>query len=197
MTCEIELKARVADPEAVKKRLFGLGVWGGSYTKEDCYWKGGGEKCALPASGLRVRRESRILPDGTGRASCIVTFKTKETRDRIEVNNENEFSVSDGETFSALLPRLGLHEDYRKQKTGEVWTVDHNITAELAQVGDTRCSLGYFLEIEIITDRDTPAVVQTARARLLRLLADCALDESRIEPRYYVELLRNPAAINA
>jgi adenylate cyclase class 2 len=195
MSCEIELKARVEDPEAVKTRLAGLGVWGGSYTKEDCYWKAapgsGAEGGALPASGLRVRRESRKLPDGTvDDAACIVTFKTKEKRDGIEVNEENEFTVSDGDAFAALLPRLGLHEDYRKTKTGEVWTVDGTITAELAEVGDSRRSLGLFLELEIITDRDDPATVKTARARLLKLLAACDLGEDRIESRYYAEMLK-------
>jgi adenylate cyclase class 2 len=189
MSCEIELKARVENPEAVKKRLSGLGVWGGSYTKEDCYWKATPENSVSPASGLRVRRESRRLPDGTVAAVCDVTFKTKEKRDGIEVNEENEFTVSDGDTFSALLVRLGLYEDYRKKKTGEVWTVD-GITAELAEVGDSRCSLGVFLELEIIADRNDPVTVKTARARLLRLLAGCGLGEDQIEPRYYAEMFR-------
>jgi adenylate cyclase class 2 len=185
---EIELKARVEDPEAVKRRLFGLGVWGGAYTKEDCYWKADAGNSMLPASGLRVRRESRKLPDGNAASACTVTFKTKEKRDGIEVNEETEFTVSDGDAFSALLSRLGLHEDYRKTKTGEVWTVD-GITAELAEVGDSRRSLGVFLEIEIIADNDNPATVETARARLLGLLADCGLGEDRIESRYYAEML--------
>jgi adenylate cyclase class 2 len=186
VSCEIELKAHVDDPEAVKKRLSALGVWGGSYIKEDCYWNGAG---ALPPSGLRVRHETRTLPDRTTAAACIVTFKTKEKRDGIEVNEENEFTVSDGGTFSALLPRLGLHEDYRKKKAGEVWIVDGDITAELAQVGDSRRSLGFFLELEIISDRDDPDTVRIARSRLLTLLAACALPESQIEPRYYAEML--------
>ncbi|MDR1230789.1 MAG: class IV adenylate cyclase [Spirochaetaceae bacterium] len=190
MSCEIELKAHAEDPEAVKKRLSRLGVWGGSYTKEDCYWKADAGNSALPASGLRVRHESRKLPDGTiDDAACIVTFKTKEKRDGIEVNEENEFSVSDGDTFSALLPRLGLHEDYRKRKTGEVWIADGDITAELAEVSDSRRSLGVFLELEIIADNDSPATVKAARARLLALLAACGLPEHRIEPRYYAEML--------
>jgi adenylate cyclase class 2 len=193
MSCEIELKAHAEDPEAVKKRLAGLGVWGGSYVKEDCYWKAAGESGVLPASGLRVRRESRKLPDGTIDAACTVTFKTKEKRDGIEVNEENEFTVSDGTLFSALLTRLGLREDHRKRKTGEVWTVDGDITAELAEVGDSRRSLGVFLELEIIADNDSPATVKTARARLLALLAACGLPEDRIESRYYAELLSGTA----
>jgi adenylate cyclase class 2 len=189
VSCEIELKARVDDPDAVKKRLSGLGVWGGSYIKEDCYWNNA-ENSALPASGLRVRRENRVLPDGTTSAACVVTFKTKEKRDGIEVNEETEFTVSDGGVFSSLLPRLGLHEDSRKKKTGEVWMVDGSITAELAQVGDRRRSLGFFLELEIISDRSDSDTVRTARASLLKLLADCGLGEDRIESRYYAEMLQ-------
>jgi adenylate cyclase class 2 len=193
MSYEIELKAHVEDREAVKKRLSGLGVWGGSYRKDDCYWKSasGG---ALPDSGLRVRRETRKLPDGDTAASCVVTFKTKEQRDGmagIEINEENEFTVSDGETFSALLSRLGLHKDYHKHKTGEVWIVDGGITAELAEVGDDRQSLGVFLELEIIADGGDPATVKSARARLLKLLVRCGLGEDRIESRYYAEMLRS------
>jgi adenylate cyclase class 2 len=194
MAYEIELKARVEAREAVKKRLSGLGVWGGSYSKDDCYWKPVADTDTLPASGVRVRRETRKLPEGTIAAACLVTFKTKENRDGIEVNEENEFTVSDGETFSALLSRLGLYEDYRKTKTGEVWTVDGTITAELAEVGDSRCSLGIFLELEIIADRTEPETIATARARLLKLLADCGLGEDRIESRYYAEMLRSGSA---
>jgi adenylate cyclase class 2 len=190
VTCEIELKAHAADPAAVKKRLSGLGVWGGSYIKADCYWKSDRDDSALPASGVRVRRESRNLPDGSAGAACVVTFKTKEKRDGIEVNEENEFTVSDGDTFSELLSRLGLHEDYHKKKTGEVWIVDGDITAELAEVGGTRRSLGYFLEIEIIAAQDDPDTVKAARTRLLALLAGCGLGQDRIESRYYAEMLR-------
>jgi adenylate cyclase class IV len=67
--------------------------------------------------------------------------------------------------------------------------VDGDITAELAEVGDSRRSLGVFLELEIIADNDRPATVKTARARLLALLTACGLPEDRIESRYYGELL--------
>jgi adenylate cyclase class 2 len=189
MVAEIELKAHVADRLAVKKRLSGLGVWGGSYIKNDCYWKPAADNGALPASGLRVRFERRELPNGEIAAACVVTFKNKEKRDGIEVNEETEFSVSDGDAFSGLLSRLGLHEDYRKTKIGDVWTVDSNITAELAEVGDSRRCLGIFLELEIIAKEDDFATVSTARARLLRLLSDCGLGEDQIESRYYAEML--------
>ena len=191
MSYEIELKARVEEREAVKKRLSTLGVWGGSYRKDDCYWKPASGGGGLPDSGLRVRRETRVLPDGNPAVLCAVTFKTKEKRDGIEVNEENEFTVSDGGIFSALLARLGLTEDYRKHKTGEVWIVDSTITAELAEVGDDRRSLGWFLELEIIAESEAPQTVSTARSRLLKLLADCGIGEDRIESRYYAEMLRS------
>jgi adenylate cyclase class 2 len=189
MACEIELKARVTDRGAVETRLSVLGVYGGSYTKEDRYWKPSVEGGGLPASGVRLRRETRCLPDGSPAALFVVTFKTKEKRDGIEVNEENEFTVSDEAPFCALLARAGLREAYTKKKTGAVWDVE-GISAELAEVGDDRRSLGWFLELEIIADNDRPATVETARRRLFTLLSDCGLSREDIEERYYAEMLR-------
>ena len=157
----------------------------------------------MPDSGLRVRRETRTLPDGQAAASCIVTFKTKERRmdgpsgGTIEVNEEHEFTVSDGVVFSGLLSRLGLREDYAKQKRGAVWTIGDEarrsdcITAELAEVAGSRHSLGWFLELQIITENSDESVVQSIRARLLGLLDRCGLGPASIEGRYYAELLRS------
>jgi predicted adenylyl cyclase CyaB len=143
-----------------------------------------------PVVGLRVRRETQVSPDGEASGVCVVTFKTKQKWDGIEINEENEFTVSDGDVFSTLLGRLGFREDYHKHKTGDRWVVD-GVTAELAEVGDDRRSLGVFLELEIITDESDPGVVESAGARLFALLAGCGVGKDRIESRYYEELLRS------
>ena len=140
---------------------------------------------------MRVRTERRVLPDGGGKSACLVTFKIKERRlDGLEVNRETEFSVSEGAAFTGLLSWLGFAPGFCKHKTGEVWDVD-GVTAELADVAVGVEPLGRFLELEIITTDNGAQMVETARARLLAVLAACGLGEDSIEKRYYTELARH------
>jgi adenylate cyclase class 2 len=118
----------------------------------------------------------------------VVNFKRKEVRDGMEVNDEREFSVSDAEVFAELLKRLGLEPWIRKRKIGEAWNLD-GITAELSLV----VGLGRFIELEILADSDDGATVAAARARLLDAVDRLGVDRSRIEGRYYTELLREAA----
>lgn len=184
MAIEIELKAWADDPAAVRARLSEAGDFLGSYEKDDEYWK----DAAVPGgrelgSGVRIRRLS--APGGAGPASrAVATFKRKEVRDGIEVNDEREFEVSDAEAFAELLSRLGLSPWIRKRKVGAAWNLD-GITAELSELA----GLGTFVELEILSDTDESETVARARERLLRALAALGVPEDRIEGRYYTEML--------
>ncbi|MDR1468653.1 MAG: hypothetical protein LBT00_05105 [Spirochaetaceae bacterium] len=59
MPCEIEPKARVGDREAVKKRLFGLGV--GNCRKDDCLGKSASDFPARPASTVIASKSPVIV----------------------------------------------------------------------------------------------------------------------------------------
>jgi len=189
---EIEIKAHVAasEVEAVKAALERVAVPLGSFEKRDVYWRpaavaagsaaGAAGAAGLPASGARVRRESRVRPDGAATKTCLVTFKAKEVRDGVEVNDEREFAVSRPDVFEDLLTRLGLAPGAAKTKRG--WAFARgDLTAELAEVGP----LGWFVEIEILGTDD----VEAARGRLLGMLAEIGVDEAAVEGRYYTEML--------
>jgi len=187
MAVEIELKARLGDFAPVKERLSVLGEYCRSYTKFDTYWLPARANDGVP-SGVRLRRDSGIDADGSAHESILVTYKTKEIFNGIEVNDESEFTVSDAVPFEALLDRLGLNEAIRKEKQGWAWTIAGQppILAELSLVA----GLGWFLEIEIQAANDQRQTVEESRSRLLALLEKLEIPADRIESRPYTVMLR-------
>ena len=180
MATEIELKAHVTDSEAMRLTLSKKAEYLGAFEKEDTYWFPG---------GLRVRREKRTHPDGRMELLTLVSYKTKEVKDGIEVNDEREFearpvgphSESEFEEFLAL---IGLKPGIAKKKRGWVFSRD-GITAELAEVE----GLGYFVELEIVDNGANPAI-EEGKKRLLDFLAVLGIQKEAIESRYYTEMLR-------
>jgi adenylate cyclase class 2 len=194
MAVEIELKARLDDPEPVKRKLSSLGTYYRSYEKKDAYWTDE-SGCRLP-SALRVRREIDTEADGSDRENTLVTYKTKEIRDGIEINDEREFAVAGigpdepgAEVFEDLLRRLGMRPFIRKEKRGWAWTVGErpSILAELSMVKD----LGWFLELEIMAKEGDERTVRESRNRLLSLLETLDIPPERIESRPYTEMLKS------
>jgi adenylate cyclase class 2 len=191
MSVEIEVKARTDDPEAIRSALSRFAEFQGEFIKNDVYWfcppsSSPPKADGIPVSGVRVRQEKFTDNRGTVREAVIVTYKTKEVRDGIEINQEREFHISDKEVFEELLNHMGLIQGYSKKKSGFAWNYQ-GITAELVQVE----KLGWFAELEILADDDTETTVKSARKRLLDLLGRINISEDKIEPRYYSEMLKN------
>jgi len=203
MAIEIELKARLDDYELVKKRLSLVGDYCRSYKKSDSYWRpangviAADSAMSVPATGVRVRRESCIDADGAAHESILATYKIKEISDGIEVNHESEFTVSDAVPFEELLSRFSLRNSIRKEKEGWAWTIPSQtagqspILAELSLVA----GLGWFLEIEIMAGDDSEKTVEESRGRLFALLEKLDIPKERIETRPYTVMLaeRSPA----
>jgi adenylate cyclase class 2 len=197
MAIEIELKVRLVDYAPVKERLSLVGDYCRSYKKSDTYWRpvAGGiaadAAMSIPASGVRVRRESGIDADGAAHESVLVTYKIKEISDGIEVNHECEFTVSDAGLFEELLIRLGLQDSVRKEKEGWAWTIPSQIArqspilAELSLV----TGLGWFLEIEIMAADNSEQTVEENRRRLFALLEKLDIPAEWIEARPYTVML--------
>jgi adenylate cyclase class 2 len=125
----------------------------------------------------------------------LVTYTSKEVREGMEITDEREFTVSDGNTFEELLKRLGLEPGVRKHKQGWAWTCG-NIYAELAEVSGEAPgreqgsrNLGWFLELEILAADDAAGTVAAARKELLGLLGKLNVGTECIEERYYTEML--------
>jgi adenylate cyclase class 2 len=181
MGIEIELKAWVKDPQAVAASFTGMGAESiGTFEKDDSYWV-----FSVFLQELRIRQEKKTDPDGTISQSNHVTYKTKSLQDGIEINDEQEFEVSDAKTFENLLKRLGAVPKISKHKEGKAWRYD-GITAELLEVRD----LGCFIELEFIAERSDTQTVQAVKSRLLDLLNRLNIPADRIEPRYYTDLLQ-------
>jgi adenylate cyclase class 2 len=186
MPIEIELKAHVEDHQTLKDRLSLLAPAALSFEKEDCYWTAG-DRGPLQ-SDIRLRRERILRPSGEREEKTLVTCKTREIREGIEINDEREFAVSDSACFEELLRRLGLSPGTRKHKQGWAW-VFGDTGAELCEVSGPRRSLGWFLEIEILAENALEPTVAAARQKLLDLLEKLDIPGSHIEERYYSELL--------
>ena len=184
MATEIELKAHVRDSEALRALLDKKAEYKCAFEKEDSYWFPDGPS-GLPRSGLRIRRENRSFPDGSSESSAFATFKTKEVREGIEVNDEREFEVRPARTFEDFIGRMGLKPGAAKKKKGRSYSRD-GISAELCDVE----GLGWFIELEILADNSLEETVKAARKRLLDLLSDLGVESEAIESRYYTEMLR-------
>ncbi|MDR1909963.1 MAG: class IV adenylate cyclase [Spirochaetaceae bacterium] len=185
MAVEIELKAWADKPEQTREILSRIARYAGEFLKEDAYWH-------LPqgsAPSLRIRHEARSAPQES--PGDLVTFKTKNVREGIEVNREIEFRVSSRAAFEEFLGFLGLEPAAAKRKRGARWDYpgspgEEPVTVELLEVE----GLGWFLELEIIAGDDDPETVKAARKRLFALLEEAGIAEDRLETRYYTEMLR-------
>ncbi|GMO29780.1 MAG: hypothetical protein Ta2F_05200 [Termitinemataceae bacterium] len=190
MAYEIELKAWVDDPELLKQTLMKLAEFKCEYKKEDVYFIN--KTAKLLPSGIRIRKETISDAQKKTKETIVVTYKTKEVRGGIEINNENEFEIcalnnqTPDKTFTDLLDLIGFKPAQRKTKNGFAWIYE-NITAELSLVE----KLGYFLELEILSETDAPSVVEKSRAELLAFLEKCGIGKDKIESRYYTEMLNS------
>lgn len=177
---EIELKARVANPAAIRGSLAGFMSCHGSIDKNDEYWI---VPLAVKDSSfyggsfrVRIRQEP---------GKVLVTFKEKSYQEGLEVNKEVEFGVSDGASFRQLLEKMSAKLHYRKRKMGTLWKLGERITAELVNVED----LGDFLEVETIFEDGSDLDLREIRSLLLDVVTRCGLSDHDLEPRPYSQLL--------
>ena len=175
MTFEVELKARLADPETVETQAARLGVFAKETFKEDVYFRRQGTTGLVPKERYRLRREA-------GRA--IITFKNKVRPDDVtEVNEEVEFEVDNAHAFFQFADRFGFEPFVVKRKKSRVYRVGR-ANVEFNKVEH----LGYFIEIEILCDREDEIMI--ARTEIARLLTQLGLGTEDLEPRYYIELIQ-------
>lgn len=176
---EIEIKAHVADPEKTEKLIAQIAVFKSESNKNDTYWKKESTPNEKPVK-IRIREES---------GQTFVTYKRKELQGLIEVNDEQEFSISDGSAFEVLLRDLGFFPYISKNKKTKSYQFTSAegtaVTIELSEL----IGLGYFIEIEILAEN--PDLNETEKAQLIlkETLSLCGINESEIESRYYTDLL--------
>ena len=206
MAAEIELKAHVENIESLRRLLVEKTEYKSAFEKEDTYYFPSEMSelfpldLSLQRSGFRLRREKRILPDDSENSVILLTHKKKEVRDGIEVNAEKEFEIQasychadSNQTahrtvveFGQLLEAMGLRPVTSKRKKGWAFCRD-GITAELLEVG----KLGWFLELEIISESDPKENFEDGKKRLLDFLDSLGIAREAIESRFYSEMLKN------
>lgn len=188
MSVEIEIKAWADDWKSVKNHIDAFAQFTGSYEKFDVYWIVPPDRERFIhglTSGVRIRKESFTKIDDQQEMVTRVCFKKKELRTDMEVNIEKEFDITNAAVFEELLSGLGLIRGTSKHKRGWSWMYE-NITIELSEVED----LGWFCELEIISEQENSDFIALSGKRLYDVLEKTGIDSSKIEPRYYTEMLQ-------
>ena len=196
---EVELKAHVADRNAVIARLSEVAQYCGAVQKDDVYYAQPGGKKA------RIRTETPVtvadglyqLAEAAGVPHIFFTYKRKERRfdahgAAIEVNDEKECELSAAEPLQAYLADNGFEVVLEKRKLVMGWR-SGDVHIELCQVPP----LGDFLELEVLAERNDAALVATLRKKLCAVLSQAGISEAQIEDRYYSDLLRDAASAHA
>jgi adenylate cyclase class 2 len=101
----------------------------------------------LPSAALRqsdqiLRLRKTISPEGT--AHAMVTYKGPATRDGYKSREEIEFDVSDPDTFTLVLDRLGYQPVFRYEK----FRTQLRAASESGIVTIDETPIGIYLEIE-------------------------------------------------
>jgi adenylate cyclase class 2 len=180
MPIEVELKARVNDPDHVRAEL-GRRAAGQASTYRDTYYDWPDRR--LTGNG---RQELRVRIIETGSASrCVLTFKGA-MLDQASTP-EYETDVGSPEAMGAILAGLGLEHLIAYTKHCENFTFDAEGLRIVATVVAVPELDGTFVEIEtLVTDH---APVDAARAAVRRVLADLGLSESDLEPAFYIDMI--------
>jgi adenylate cyclase class 2 len=195
LAIEIELKAHVKDSEAIKRLLLEKAEYLHAIEKEDTYYfpVGNSGNSGIPPSGIRLRGETKTLPDRTVERAAYITYKTKQVRDGIEINDEKEFEVCSIQckpvmAFDEFLKMAGLEPGFSKHKKGWAFYKD-GINAELLEVE----KLGWFLEMEIVVNdvtNDKETTIEEKKKQLMDFLSVLGIEIGAIESRYYSEMLK-------
>ncbi|MDO4505557.1 MAG: class IV adenylate cyclase [Spirochaetales bacterium] len=178
---EIELKARVADKSAVEEKLNSFARFERSVTRDDKYYVGPSGK----GKKIRIRKETE-----NGTVTWLLTYKKKENRTgpdgtSSEVNEELETKIEDPAPLVQYLEDTGYTVALTKHKDVLDWVCD-GATLELCNIPP----LGWFLEIEILSEKNDDETVQAAQKKLKELLTKSGLSENDIEEKYYSQLLK-------
>lgn len=182
MSFEVELKAHVPDPERLRALLPSPLL---EEDKDDVYY-------SLPGGPalFRIRRE---VVDGKG--ETLFTYKEKKKEGGIETNGEWEFTAPADQFGPALLfaRKLGYEVFVEKHKKG--WSC--SLPSGDLTLGDAHAELvevpplGWFFEVEFVLE-DMRFIIPAENA-LKAILARFGIEESAIEPAYYMDMLRSAA----
>ncbi len=189
MSFEIEAKVRIENGEELERLTVLLdqqGRLGEEFHKRDIYYAPDGADFTHEKADtdmlIRLRYTGR---DNDDRA--IVTKKVKSFSGNVEVNRETEFTVEPAASFTDLLLSLGYRSYIEKEKRGR----SYHFSGALIELCNVR-GLGWFIEIEILVPDEGEEVKREYTVEKLMGVFDIlGISRERMEPRYYIEMLRN------
>lgn len=180
MPYEVELKARLTNPEKINRQAAKIGQFTGETFKEDVYFRRKGNTQRSPDDRYRLRREAD---------TAVVTFKQKIMVEGVEVNDEVEFAVDEPHAFYCFADRFGFEPFVVKRKQSRVYQVGR-ANVELNKVEH----LGHFAEIEILCDEE--ADIAAATLEVQQVLVRLGLKPDDLEPRRYIDLIQEAHPVN-
>ena len=192
---EIEIKAHVYKKDELIKKLNSFAEFKQEVFRDDTYY----ESPLNPKVKIRIRKEK------CGKTTrSILTYKRKEIKSAsenssTELNEELETEILSSEPLEQFFCDAGFKVALKKHKEVLDWELELPSSIENTKLKATLelCNvppLGYFLEIEILSSETEPQKIQKLQDLLLEVLDLVQIPRSKIESRYYSEMLREAAA---
>lgn len=180
---EIEIKAHVNDRHKVQTILDSFAVYVGSCHKKDVYFKNNCNNLQI-----RIRDQENFSVQSTEpKKTTLVTYKRKarlKTDGTMEVNQEEEFTINNRESFMVFLQDAGFIPVLEKEKKVSTWKYEH-VLIEVCTIP----LLGDFIEMEVLSETKDKKTLEAIHNRFLLILKKCNISETEIEDKFYSELL--------
>lgn len=180
MPIEVELKARVPEPDRVRTALAERSS-GETSTYRDAYYDWPDRR--LTDNGRQELRV-RIIETGT-RTRCQLTFKGAMLDEAS--TPEYETDVADASAIDQILSALGLEHVIAYTKECENFRFDaagHPIVATMVTVPELD---GTFIEIETLVPDDQP--LDDGHHAIRGVLTDLGMGEDDLEPTFYIDMV--------
>jgi adenylate cyclase class 2 len=172
---EIEVKAKVKEPERVKHYLDVLGYkFLKKQRQEDIYFKSSFRNFGETGEVLRLRKQNP--------GSDVVTFKGPRLKSEMKAREEIEVDIENSSEAIELLKKLGCEPWITVEKERETYQCN-KFTVNLDEVKD----LGQFMEIE--TKIEGTQSKLEAEQEIFNLLNKIGISKNLIEKRTYLELI--------
>ena len=191
---EVELKAWLDNKTETENKLKNFATFDGFFEKQDTYYHLKSKNISV-----RIREEKITRRNNQIENQILVTYKKKESRfsengEAYEVNLEKEFNISSKADFQQILFDSGYEISLEKHKSvSSYYFTVKNLNKEISCHIEL-CyieKLGDFIEIETLTEDNSEKNTLELKEALLSILEKVGIPKSKIEKRYYKEMLKN------
>ncbi len=178
---EVETKVKIEDVGEIREKIKSFAKFLKKTRKEDIYFTFKNTE-GYPKERFRVRKEGK---------KYTLNFKLGQGRNKktdVLTKEEFEFYVDDIKTFTAFLQEFGFKSFVQKIKDSEIYTYD-GVNIEINNVKH----LGWFLEVEVLCQKDK---VREAKAKIVKVLRLLSIKKSQIENTGYTKMLYEKGLFN-